>query len=48
MPHGITAILGCGKRRNVGDEKNTYMELFSVTEEKKGGEWVVTKYEAMY
>jgi len=37
-----------GKRRNVGDEKNTYMELFSVTEEKKGGEWVVTKYEAMY
>jgi len=37
-----------GKRRNVGDEKNTYMELFSVTEEQKSGEWVVTKYEAMY
>jgi hypothetical protein len=37
-----------GKRRNVGDEKNTYMELFSVTEEQKSEEWVVTKYEAMY
>jgi hypothetical protein len=37
-----------GKRRNVGVEKNTYMELFSVTEEQKSGEWVVTKYEAMY
>ena len=37
-----------GKRRNVGDEKNTYMELLSVTEEKKSGDWVVTKYEAMY
>lgn len=37
-----------GKRRNVGDEKNTYVELFSVTEEQKSEEWVVTKYEAMY
>ena len=37
-----------GKRRNVGDEKNTYMELLSVTEEQKSGDWVVTKYEAMY
>ena len=37
-----------GKRCNVGDEKNTYMELLSVTEEQKSGDWVVTKYEAMY
>jgi hypothetical protein len=37
-----------GKRRNAGDDKSTYSELFSVTEDSRGGEWVVTKYEAMY
>ena len=37
-----------GKRRNTGDDKATYKELFSVTEDSRGGEWVVTKYEAMY
>jgi hypothetical protein len=37
-----------GKRRNAPDQKTTYKELFSVTLEKKGGEWVVTKYDAMY
>jgi len=37
-----------GKRRNVPDEKGTYKELFSVTLENKGGEWLVTKYESMY
>ena len=34
-----------GKRRNAPDEKGTYKDLFSVTLEKKGGEWVVTKYD---
>ncbi len=37
-----------GKRRNAGDDKTTYKELFSVTEDNRGGEWIVTKYEAMY
>jgi hypothetical protein len=37
-----------GKRRNAPDQNGTYKELFSVTLEKKGGEWVVTKYDAMY
>ena len=37
-----------GKRRNAGDDKGTYKELFSVTEDNRSGEWVVTKYEAMY
>src|SRR5581483_1607459 len=35
-----------GKRKNAG-EKGSYQELFSVTLENKG-EWVVTKYDAMY
>jgi hypothetical protein len=37
-----------GKRRNGPDQKGTYKELFSVTLESKGGQWVVTKYDAMY
>jgi hypothetical protein len=37
-----------GKRRNAPDQKGTYEELFSVTLERKGGDWVVTKYDAMY
>jgi hypothetical protein len=37
-----------GKRRDAPDQKGTYKELFSVTLEKKGGEWVVTKYDSMY
>lgn len=37
-----------GKRRNAPDQKGTYKELFSVTLERKGAEWVVTKYDAMY
>jgi hypothetical protein len=36
-----------GKRRNAR-QKGTYKELFSVTLEDKEGEWVVTKYDAMY
>ena len=37
-----------GKRRTAPDQKSTYKELLSVTMEKKDGEWVVTKYDAMY
>ena len=37
-----------GKRRNAADSKSTYKELFSVTLERKDGEWVVTKYDSMY
>jgi hypothetical protein len=37
-----------GKRRNAPDQKGTYKELFSVTLERKDGEWVVTKYDSMY
>jgi len=37
-----------GKRRNAPDQKGTYKELFSVTLENKGGQWVVTKYDSMY
>ena len=37
-----------GKRRNAPDQKGTYKELFSVTLERKAGEWVVTKYDSMY
>ena len=35
-------------RRNATGKKGTYQELFSVTLENKDGEWVVTKYDAMY
>jgi hypothetical protein len=37
-----------GKRRNAPSQPETYKELFSVTLEDKDGEWVVTKYDAMY
>jgi hypothetical protein len=37
-----------GQRRNAPDQRGTYKELLSVTLEKKDGEWVVTKYDAMY
>jgi hypothetical protein len=37
-----------GKRRNALDQEGTYKELFSVTMENRGGQWVVTKYDAMY
>lgn len=37
-----------GKRRKVPGEKGTYKELFSVTLERKDGDWEVTKYDAMY
>jgi hypothetical protein len=37
-----------GKRLNSPGQSGTYKELFSVTLEYKGGEWEVTKYDAMY
>ena len=37
-----------GKRLNSPGQSGTYKELFTVTAEKKDGEWVVTKYDAMY
>lgn len=37
-----------GRRRNAPDQNGTYRELFSVTLESKEGQWVVTKYDAMY
>jgi hypothetical protein len=36
-----------GKRRNL-DQGGTYKELFSVTLENRDGDWVVTKYDALY
>jgi hypothetical protein len=37
-----------GVRRNAPGQSGTYKELFSVTLEQKSGDWVVTKYDAMY
>jgi hypothetical protein len=37
-----------GKRRNTPDQPGIYQELFTITAENKSGEWVVTKYDAMY
>ncbi len=37
-----------GTRHNATGKKGTYQELLSVTLENKDGEWVVTKYDAMY
>jgi hypothetical protein len=36
-----------GKRLNAPGQKGSYKDLFSVTLENKG-EWVVTRYSAMY
>jgi hypothetical protein len=37
-----------GTRLNARGQNETYKELLSLTLEQKGGEWVVTKYDAMY
>ena len=37
-----------GKRHKAPGQKGTYRELLSVTVENKDGDWVVTKYDAMY
>ena len=44
----LTILHYRGKRRNGNGQSGTYKELFTVTTENKGGEWVVTKYDAMY
>jgi hypothetical protein len=37
-----------GKRHNPAGQKGTYKELFSITLEKRDGDWTVTKYDSMY
>jgi len=37
-----------GRRRSTTTQPGTYKELFSVTLENKGGNWEVTKYDALY
>jgi hypothetical protein len=37
-----------GKRQDAAGQKGTYKELFSVTLDNRGGDWIVTKYDAMY
>ena len=37
-----------GQRLNSPGQSGTYQELFTVTAENKAGQWVVTKYDAMY
>ncbi len=44
----LTILHYRGKRRNANGQTGTYKELFTVTTENKGGQWVVTKYDAMY
>ncbi|HEY6766829.1 MAG TPA: hypothetical protein VI386_18875 [Candidatus Sulfotelmatobacter sp.] len=44
----ITILHYRGTRRNGTVQSGTYQDLIAVTTENKGGEWVVTKYDAMY
>jgi hypothetical protein len=44
----LTILHYRGQRRNGSGQPGTYQELFTVTEENKDGQWVVTKYDAMY
>ena len=44
----LTILHYRGKRLNGAGQSGTYQELFTVTTEDKSGEWVVTKYDAMY
>jgi hypothetical protein len=37
-----------GERESNAGQPGTYKDLFTVTTEHKAGEWVVTKYDAMY
>jgi hypothetical protein len=37
-----------GKRYNAPGQKGTYKDLFSVTLDNRTGEWVVSKYDAIY
>ena len=44
----LTILHYRGKRQYGGGQPGTYQELFTVTAENKNGQWVVTKYDAMY
>jgi hypothetical protein len=44
----LTILHYRGKREYGGGKSGTYTELFTVTTENKEGQWVVTKYDAMY
>ena len=44
----LTILHYRGKRRYGSGQAGTYQELFTVTTENKDGQWVVTKYDAMY
>jgi hypothetical protein len=44
----LTILHYHGKRQYGGGQPGTYQELFTITTENKDGEWVVTKYDAMY
>jgi len=44
----LTILHYHGKRQNSEGKLGTYEELFTVTTENKDGQWVVTKYDAMY
>jgi hypothetical protein len=44
----LTILHYRGKRLNDPGQSGTYQELFTVTAENKEGQWVVTKYDAMY
>jgi hypothetical protein len=44
----LTILHYRGKRLTAPGQTTTYRELFTVTEENKDGQWVVTKYDAMY
>jgi hypothetical protein len=44
----LTILHYRGKRLTAPDQRTTYKELFTVTTEDKDGQWIVTKYDAMY
>ncbi|MCU1300626.1 MAG: hypothetical protein JWQ87_910 [Candidatus Sulfotelmatobacter sp.] len=44
----LTILHYRGKRQYGGGQPGTYQELFTVTTENKDGQWLVTKYDAMY
>ena len=44
----LTILHYRGTRQNGGGKTGNYQELFTVTTEDKDGQWVVTKYDAMY
>lgn len=44
----LTILHYRGKRRNGNGQSGTYNGLLTVTTEDKDGQWVVTKYDAMY